>query len=113
MPQTYAQNQPIQIWAIPCRWCNHYVFPKIIDGTITYPKACSNRTCKRTTYKSSDREIQEMKDYRMSFLKYNRQKKRKYAEIIPAERLVCFICDIVHRTPEALNRHNQRRHAEQ
>ena len=104
------QSQPIQVWVIPCRWCNHFVFPKIIDGEIVYPKACSNRVCKRTTYKSSDREIAEMENYRKSFLKYNTRKKTP--AIIPAERLVCFICDIVYEAPEGLNRHNQRRHSE-
>lgn len=108
MIQSATQSQPIQVWVIPCRWCNHMVFPKIIEGVVTYPRACSNAKCKRTTYKSSDREISEMENYRKSFLKYN--KRKKTPAIVPAERLVCFICDIVHQTPEALNRHNQRRH---
>lgn len=104
------QLSPIQVYVIPCRWCNHYVFPKIVGTKIEYPNACPNRKCRRTTWNKSDAEIKKIREYKTSCLKYQKGVRRKVTEKVIAESFVCYSCGIPYNDADSLNRHNLRRH---
>lgn len=100
----------IQVYVIPCRWCNNYVFPKIIEASIVYPNACPNRKCRRTTWNKTDSEIKKIREYQTSCLKYQKGEQRKTVSRTKSESFVCYICGIPYSNADLLNRHNLRRH---
>ncbi len=105
------QLQIIQVYVIPCRWCNHYVFPNIVEAKIRYPDACSNRKCRRTTWNKSDSEIKKIRQYQNSCLKkYQNAPKKKSPAKITRENFVCYQCGIPYASADLLNCHNLRRH---
>ena len=112
-----------QLIQLQCRWCK--ATPKRIhldeDGKQIIPERCPNPKCRKPTWLCSDSELIEKRKKQnenlfkwrgLAITRHRITLERKRRKTKPKKTYyVCRACDIVFQNERLLERHNQRRHA--